>query len=422
MGASSAVTTFLPLQWVREILGELYGRRRLLILSLILFSAALQASIMCFLPPAAERNTSGDYHFFYEPVAKNLAAGKGLVDNRGEFATLFPPGFPVMLAFQFKAGAILGIEPLLIVAILNVLISSLSCGCVFLIAEYVFVKRVAVLAALAWATYPANVWLSFQPNSEVPYFPVFFLAVFAASRALNERNPKFAIKAGILMGLGTLVRPIALSSAFFLAGGLVLFSWKHSRPKGFAAGAILMASFLLTILPWELYVSQKTGRPLPMFAKGSWIMKQGVESVITDASKNAVPMDVGRVKQDMLSMLLGKLKADPWPVLKLLCVKLVSGWYATYRTRKTIQMLPFQLFYLFFGAIGLRLALRYDRRHLSCIWLLLLSIAGAWFTTVVTVPLLRYMIPQMGFVLIFCAFACDHFLFGPARPSSPASA
>lgn len=423
MRAISAVATSTPLLWVGKILRELYDRRRLLVFSLILFSVALQTSVMCFLPPARERNTNGDYVYFYGPVARNLAAGKGLVDNRGEFATSFPPGFPVMLAFQFKVGAILGVEPLIVVAIFNVLISSLSCGCVFLIAEYVFIKRVAVFAALVWATYPANVWLSFQPNSEVAYLPVFFLAAFASLRALNEKTPKFAAKAGVLLGLGALVRPIALSSAVFLAAGLVLFSWKEARRKGLTAGALLLAAFLLTILPWELYVSQKTGRQLPMFAKGSAVMTQGIASVIADTPRNAAaPPRVGQAKRGVASLLLEEIKADPIPVMRLISMKLVGGWYATYRRRKSYQILPFQLFYVCLGAIGLRLALRNDRRHLSCICLLLFSIAGAWVTTIVTVPLLRYMIPQMSFVLTFCAFACDRFLFEPTCARSLGSA
>ena len=423
MRAISAPADSTRWQSVREILDELFSHRRLLIFSLIVFSIVLQTTVLYFLPPARARNHNGDFIYFYGPIATNLAAGKGLVDDKGEFATVFPPGFPVMLAFQFKAAAILGVEPLVIVAVFNVLISSLGCGCVFLIAEYIFTRRVAVLAALTWATYPANIWLSFQPNSEVPYLPVFFLAAFASLRALNEKNPNFAVKAGILLGLCALMRPIALSSAAFLAGGLVLFSWKEARRKGLAAGALLATAFLLTILPWEVYVSQKTGRPLPMFAKAASLMTQGITSVITDTPRNAAdPLEVTKSKRGLFSLLFDELRADPLAVLKLLSMKLVRGWYATYRTRKTLQILPVQLFYLCLGGIGLRLALRNDRRHLACIWLLLLSIGGAWFTTIVTVPLLRYMLPQMSFVLIFCAFACDQFLFAPTRAQSDGSA
>lgn len=414
---------FMPLHWSREFLGALFNHRRLLIFSLILLSAALQTAVMQFLPPAAERNTNGDYHFFYGPVAKNLAAGKGLTDSRGNFATAFPPGFPVMLAFQFKAAGVLGIEPLVVVAIFNVLTSALGSACVFLIAEYVFIKRVAVFAALAWAFYPANIWLSFQPNSEVPYLPVFFLAVFASLRALNEKNPRYAAKAGILLGLCALIRPLALPSAAFLAMGLVLFSWKEDRKSGFAGAALLTAGFLLAILPWELYVAQKTGRPLPMFAKGASVMTDGVTSVIADTPRNATgPVDLGKTKRSLVGLLYDELKADPVAVSKLLFMKLTRGWYATFRPRKTHQILPVQIAYLCLGIAGLRLALRNDRRHLACIWLLLFSIAGAWFTTIVTVALLRYMLPQMSFVLIFCAFACDQFLFARAGAASPSPA
>ena len=405
-----------PRQQLREILGDLFEHRRLLIFCLILLSVAIQTSVLQFLPPARDRNQNGDYFFYYGPVATNLEAGKGLLDRRGEFAIHYPPGFPVMLAFQFKVADILGVDQLAIVAFFNVLISSLSCGCVFLIAEYIFTRRVAVLAALAWATYPPNIWLSVQPNSEVPYIPIYFLAAFASLRAIKEENSKLALKAGVLLGLSALVRPIALTAAFCLTAGLVLFSPKRARWKGCISAAVLMAAFLTMILPWEFYVYEKTGRPLPMFAKGTSGMTEGLTSVITDASKHpANPQEVRTSKRGIITLFWEELKANPGPVLELLSMKLVRGWYGMYRDRRTHQILPLQLFYLCLAGIGLRRAIRDGRHHLPCIWLLLLSIVAAWLTSVVTVPLLRYMIPQMSFVLIFFAFAVDHFLFEPGR-------
>jgi hypothetical protein len=45
-----------------------------------------------------EANEGRDYAYFYAPVAKNLAGGKGLVTENGRLATLYPPGYPLMLA------------------------------------------------------------------------------------------------------------------------------------------------------------------------------------------------------------------------------------------------------------------------------------------------------------------------------------
>ncbi|HEV1995142.1 MAG TPA: glycosyltransferase family 39 protein [Candidatus Acidoferrum sp.] len=391
-----------------------------MIISIILLSIAIQTAFFQFLPPALNRNENGDYFSFYGPVASNLETGNGLLDKRGDFAIYYPPGFPLVLAFQFKVAGILGVEPLSVIAVFNVLISAVSCACVFLIAENVFARRAALLAALAWATYPPNVWLSVQPNSEIPYLPLYFLSVLAALRAIKEMNPKLAVKAGVFVGLAALVRPIALTSAVFLAAGLVMFSPKEFRRRGFASGALLFGAFLLMTAPWELCVYAKTGRSLPMFAKGSSVVTQGLTSVITDApGKPPTPGEVSRSKRGVVGVLIDQLKANPGPILKLLSLKLVRGWYGMYRSRRTNQILPVQLFYLLLAAIGLRRAIRDGRYNLPGIWLLLLSIAGAWLTTVVTVPLLRYMIPQMPLVLIFFAFAFDQLLFEPRRPVRP---
>jgi hypothetical protein len=47
--------------------------------------------------------------------------------------------------------------------------------------------------------------------------------------------------------------------------------------------------------------------------------------------------------------------------------------------------------------------------------MLLLAVTGAWITAVLTVPLLRYMVPQMTFIMIFAVIAVDHFVFRRGR-------
>ena len=48
---------------------------------------------------------------------------------------------------------------------------------VYGIARIILDRRVALITAGLWITYPANLWLTRQPNSKVPFLPLFYLAV-----------------------------------------------------------------------------------------------------------------------------------------------------------------------------------------------------------------------------------------------------
>jgi hypothetical protein len=61
-------------------------------------------STFCFwaiLPPQLGINENSDYTSFYEPVARNILAGHGLVTSHGIPAVRYPPGYPILLAGIF---------------------------------------------------------------------------------------------------------------------------------------------------------------------------------------------------------------------------------------------------------------------------------------------------------------------------------
>ena len=398
----------------RDVFDDLVGRRNLLILLLFLVSIGAQTLLFQFLPPAQERNQNDDYFVFYGPVAENLAQGKGILNRHGTFASAYPPGFPLLVAGSFKVADAVGQDRMAVVAVFNVLIAGLSCILVFLIAELTFTRRVAALAALMWGTYPPNVWLSVQPNTEVPYIPLFLLAVLLTLLAMKKEKLGMAVAAGFVLGLGGLIRPIAVSAAAFLALGLFLFSLKGHRWKGLISGALLMTAFTLTILPWELYVRNRTGGRMPLFTKSSSLVMQGLNSVVTDTPRNA-KKTVQPARSQVIRLFFEELRADPLAVLNLLLMKLLRGWYATHNMRRGYRLLPLQLFYLLLAGFGFRRAFKEHPLDHPQILILLLAVIGAWLTTILTVPLLRYMLPQMTFVMIFAAITVDHLVFRLGR-------
>src|SRR5439155_21807135 len=53
------------------------------------------------LPSSSERNQSTDYEKYYEPVAENLASGRG-ISLTSRPALLYPCGLPIMYAATFR--------------------------------------------------------------------------------------------------------------------------------------------------------------------------------------------------------------------------------------------------------------------------------------------------------------------------------
>ncbi|MBP6824656.1 MAG: hypothetical protein KA368_24130, partial [Acidobacteria bacterium] len=73
-----------------------------LAVAVALCSAAALLIFWRAVPSAAQANENSDYLKFYEPVAQNLASGKGLVTNAGLPAIHYPPAYPLLLAASFK--------------------------------------------------------------------------------------------------------------------------------------------------------------------------------------------------------------------------------------------------------------------------------------------------------------------------------
>jgi len=156
-----------------ERLGTSY---RVRIAGLLVLSVLTQIGFLALLPNSFKTNDNSDFFMFYAPVAQNIVAGHGLVVN-GKLPSRYPPGFPAFLAGEFYAADHLNLSRDTVITAGNILLTALSCVLVFLVAISIFTGRVALIASLLWMTYPFDLWLVKQPNSEVPFIAIFSAAV-----------------------------------------------------------------------------------------------------------------------------------------------------------------------------------------------------------------------------------------------------
>jgi 4-amino-4-deoxy-L-arabinose transferase-like glycosyltransferase len=148
--------------------------------------------------------------------------------------TFYPPGYPVILAI----GAVLGIQPWVPIKLITVAFSLAG-----LVLSYLYVRRratdgVALFAALCLATAPGLLALAHTELSDVPFWALVMLALWALE-AMPRESRRRAVVGGIALAAAYLTRTAALPIIVATFGWLLLE--KRFRQAGLVAAFVLPA-------------------------------------------------------------------------------------------------------------------------------------------------------------------------------------
>jgi 4-amino-4-deoxy-L-arabinose transferase-like glycosyltransferase len=395
-------------------------QRKELTFFLIVFSLAVVVTALFWavLPAEFRENESTDYTIVYEPVARNLLAGRGITGDDGALATRYPPGFSILLAGVFGLAGLVGLPDSLALHAFRFLCAGLSAVFVYALARLIWSRNLALLAAVAWMTYPFGLYLTKQPNSEVPFTPFLLAAVYLLWRALL-RAPRtwwLYLAAGALAGVTMLIRPAALGLGVVLALSAFLFLRNQRWGVRLLFPALLLLANLLVVLPWEAAAYASRGEIIPLSSGGTVTIHDGLTFLAVPKDYRVevpVPADVEalmwRFQEQRPQMeSLGQTAAvigqeavrDPVAFIKLGLIKVTRSWYGIDSRRFETPTILLQLLYL--GAIlwGSLYAWRQGgalRRFTLGLWLIVVYF---WGMTVTVVPLLRYMLPAMGLLMV----------------------
>lgn len=175
---------------------------------------------------AASLANSGEYHgLTFEPTAQ------------------WPPGFPFVMSLLYRVFG----ERLSLALALNVVLATATTILLYLIAERIFGRREARVAAAFFAILPGPLYLTAVYLSETMF--VFMLVGFLALVVfLPERRWK-ALLLGVALGLAALTRGEGL-----LMPILVLAAWWGQYPwrAWLGRAAVLLVAMALTIAPWTI--------------------------------------------------------------------------------------------------------------------------------------------------------------------------
>ena len=385
----------------------------------VFFSSALLAVLFWTLLPERHKiNRSSDYFDFYKPTAINIYEGKGIVSSDGKPATRWPPGFPVLLAGVLAVSKWSTIPYETCLLLFNALSMALSSTLLFFIAKLYWSSFLALISALAWMIYPFALWLTKQPNSEMPFLVFFYAAIFLFAHALSKKHyslgPYFL--SGFLVGLSMLIRPIAIGAVFVLA---VTF-WLTARSVSKATRTLVVVTLLFgnitAILPWELWVYSNTGNVTSRVNQGKAGIYYGLTYAVDPRgfrNHDPVPQDVATlmrrfvIRQDEMGsfssiarVLLEETVVQPWSVTRLLFLKFVRSWYGTDSGDLERIILLVQLPYLLvliWCSLRAWNAQGISRELCIIVWLMVFYF---WGMTIMVVSTLRYMVPAVGLLFL----------------------
>jgi 4-amino-4-deoxy-L-arabinose transferase-like glycosyltransferase len=225
-----------------SVLSKKYASRYL-VLIIVFLSLALRFGASLFLV-GLDDSPQGDGLVFTR-IAWNLVSGSGYSAN-GEVPTAWrPPGYPILLAGLFS---IFG-QSWVAARIVNLLISSLTVGMIYLISCELFNKNIGLVAALISAFYPPFIRYSVQIVSDTLFVLMMCLVLFIFNRIYDRPNSLGTrLICGVLLGVATLIRAELL---LFIP---CLFIWAFLAYRRFHTAlrtvVIILLPVLLLVLPW----------------------------------------------------------------------------------------------------------------------------------------------------------------------------
>ena len=389
---------------------------------LFVLAVVVAALFWSLLPAAYRENQSTDYTSSYEPVARAILAGRGITDAAGEVATRYPPGFSLLLAGTWALGRAVGLSDAAALLALRLLCAGLSAVLLYALARLVWPVAAALLVGVVWAGYPFFLWITKQPNSEVPFIPVFFAALFVFWLAVLRRPRAWPLylSAGALAGAAMLIRPAAVGLGVVLAVLALLLARPVSRRARLGLAALLLLGNTLVVAPWLGGVYVATGEIIPLSTGGTVTLKDGLTFLVVEKEYRqvvAVDADVAALQSeyqrrrsemsstgDLLAVVLDEARQTPLAFARFALIKAARSWYGIDSRTFEGPTLALQAAYLLLivwgsGAVFLtRFRSAVDqpddlRRMVAGNWLI---VTYFWVMTMTAVPLLRYMLPVMG--------------------------
>ena len=298
----------------------------------------------------------------YLAHARPIAEGRGFLGPYSDRPTAFrPPGYPMAIASLLAVGVM---DPVAVM-----LINTLASAAIIWLSRILGLRaglsgKFAMLAALIVAIDPLLVRYSVLPMTEVPCAAVLLAAIVLLRRAVDSETASTIssrVAAGMLFGIGALIRPVVLISCAFVCGHAVMTTLTnkaagksyvrlvlHALLPAVAAGLVLMPWVIRNAVHFQAFVPATThgGYTLALGNNADFyrdvISGQDVfpwdgsaldvwqQRMIAQSKQDGVRQDDERALDAWYyEKATAAIKADPLSFLKATCLRLSRFWAIT---------------------------------------------------------------------------------------------
>ncbi|MBF0433474.1 MAG: glycosyltransferase family 39 protein [Fibrobacteria bacterium] len=352
-------------------------------------------------------------------MAKNLANGGGYYYEGGVPVLLYPPGFTLLLSALFVISDVLHINESMILTLFILLCTGISAIIIYRFSLFLWNKKYAFLSSMLWVCYPLFLWFTRRPSSELPFLVLFLgaLYLFWVAIRTQKRIIAYSLLAGMLIGCAMLIRPIGIGLVFVLGFSLLFIKYQLKIRTKVLIIALMLLGNIAIVLPWELWVYQKTGKVV-MLTDGSGIaMRDGLTFAVHLKGYRQgvkIPDDVREMMRDMhrnhyskmvskayiMNLLRQKFRENPGAVIKLYMIKIVRSWYCTDSQRYELALLAIQIPFLLLSLLATYFALRRKKEYYEIALIIWLFVGYFWLMSILSLTLVRYLVPGIGLLFL----------------------
>jgi hypothetical protein len=413
-----------------------YARNpRMIELTLFAFGVLVMAAVMAFAPSGFRPTPNyNDYLSYYKPPAVNLLAGKGYLGIHGHTELHDPPGYPLLLAFEYGVADLIHVGREGMVNVATILILALSGVLIYRVGRAMFGLKVGVLTGILWITYPIEMLMAPYRFSEVPFTSVLYLTalIFVDGNVRGLPSWRRMAVVGALVGVDALIRPQAILLVVPYALALWLRSRQLRRDSGsetparvsrrwgaLALSGVLVLAYVATLAPWEGWVKAQTGKTVALSDAGPPSIINGLTVGFdrTDERGNAnLPSGVAALEKRILAhqksltttgkiahYMFDQLQDHPVDVIELVAIKAGRSFYGTNSLTHESVIAAVQAPYLILMVAGLILAWRSGRWRRWLAAFIIMVTVYMWVMTISVLSIVRYMGPTLGLLLPFAA-------------------
>ncbi len=415
--------------WMWRRQGAHKRRRRAVLALSAVIALASHAVFVRLLPVPWQPNRSSDYRTYYEPVAQQLADGRGFHLPSGKPAIKYPPVIPMVYGATFWLADRAGLSHETGIVALQASLTVLTGVLVTALALQCYGAQIALLACVLWSTYPFHLWLTKERSGEtlVCVLLLCTVLVFLKWSARGRAALLWGCACGAVLGFSAMTKPftIALPAVFLVLAWTCKVPCTRSQRVLFSLSVVL--AFALSLSPWEIWVWRESGQCVPLCTNGPASVADGLTfSVLRKGvhPRPQLPRNVTALTNDLAThhealkstggiarLLLDKTKEEPITVARLFLIKAVQSWYSNDSHKHEKWTALIQLFYLPLFVLGAGLARRRNRLERN----FFLIAAGVtlyfWAMTTFAAPaIMRYMVPATGILMVLAADAADAFV------------